>query len=71
GGIAREAFPEVMMALFSIVTILPALGSILATIPMWRYSLSEKVHGQILEELTRRRRQRERESGATGLAEAR
>ena len=71
GGIAREAIPEVMMALVSIVTILPALGSILATIPMWRYSLSEKVHGQILEELTRRRRQRERESGATGLAEAR
>jgi Na+/melibiose symporter-like transporter len=71
GGIAREAFPEVMIALFSIVTILPALGSILAVIPTWKYSLSEKEHAQVLNILNRQRRQRELESGEAGLTEAR
>jgi Na+/melibiose symporter-like transporter len=60
-----------MIALFSIVTILPALGSILAVIPTWKYSLSEKEHAQILYELNRQRRQREQEGEAAGLAEAR
>jgi Na+/melibiose symporter-like transporter len=71
GGIAREAFPEVMIALFSIITVLPALGSILAVIPTWKYSLSEKEHEQVLNELNMKRRQRELENGAPGLTEAR
>ena len=71
GGIAREAFPEVMMALFSIITILPAIGSALAVIPTWRYSLSVKKHKEILGELNRRRRERELERAAVDLAEAR
>jgi Na+/melibiose symporter-like transporter len=60
-----------MIALFSIVTILPALGSILAVIPTWKYSLSEKEHAQVLNILNRQRRQRELESGEAGLTEAR
>ncbi len=71
GGIASEGFPEVMIALFSIITILPALGSLLAVIPMWKYSLSEKEHEQILNELNRKRREKELESAAVGLTEAR
>jgi sugar (glycoside-pentoside-hexuronide) transporter len=71
GGIAREAFPEVMMALFSIITILPAIGSALAVIPTWRYSLSVERHKEILGELNRRRRERELECAAEDLAEAR
>lgn len=61
GGIAREQYPEVMMALFIIITLLPALGSLLSVIPTWHYCLTEKEHGRILNELNERRRQRELE----------
>lgn len=70
GGIAREAFPEVMMALFSIITILPAIGSALAVIPTWKYNLSVEKHREILNELNRRRRQREQDGEARSLAKA-
>ena len=46
GGIARLQFPEVMTALFVIITVLPALGSVLAVIPTWRYCLTEQEHGK-------------------------
>lgn len=71
GGIAREAFPEVMLALFSIITVLPAIGSALAVIPTWKYGLSEKKHAKILNELNRRRREKERQDEPAGLSEAR
>ena len=66
GGIAREGFPEVMIALFAIVTVLPAIGSVLGVIPTWRYSLSKGKHAQILAELNRRRREREPAQAASG-----
>lgn len=56
GGSAREAFPAVMIALFAIITLLPAAGSLLAVIPTWRYSLGEEQHRRILDELNRQRR---------------
>lgn len=65
GGLAREAFPEVMTVLFLIITVLPALGSLLAVIPTRRYSLDRVRCGEIRGELKRRRR----EGGAAGPAE--
>lgn len=59
GGIVREQYPEVMMALFVIITLLPALGSVLSVIPTWRYCLTEEEHGNILNELNKRRREGE------------
>jgi len=56
GGIARLQFPEVMTALFVIITVLPALGSVLAVIPTWRYCLTEQEHERILNELIEKRR---------------
>ncbi len=62
GGVAREGFPEIMMAMVAIITILPAIGCILAVIPTWKYSLTEKDHEKILVELNAKRRQRELDS---------
>ena len=59
GGIARFEYPEVMMAMVATITILPALGSLLSVIPMWRYCLTEKDHKKILAELNQQRRERE------------
>ena len=56
GGIARLQFPEVMTALFVIITVLPALGSVLAVIPTWRYCLTEQEHERILNVLIEKRR---------------
>ncbi len=64
GGIARLGYPEVMMALFAIITILPAIGSVLAVIPTWRYCLTEKDHTKMLNELNDKRRQKDDETAA-------
>ncbi|NLI69390.1 MAG: hypothetical protein GX364_00805 [Firmicutes bacterium] len=71
GGVASEGFPEVMVALFVIITILPAAGSALAALPMWKYDLSKEKHKEILDELNEKRRERELESKAAVLTEAR
>ncbi|HOL17687.1 MAG TPA: glycoside-pentoside-hexuronide (GPH):cation symporter [Bacillota bacterium] len=59
GGIARLQFPEVMTALFVIITVLPALGSVLAVIPTWRYCLTEQEHEKILNDLIEKRRRQD------------
>jgi len=57
GGIPRleEKYAPYMSVLFFLVSIPPAIGGILAVIPTWRYSLSDKEHSRILAELNTRR----------------
>lgn len=57
GGIAREnpEFTKYMALLFFLVSIPPALGNILAAIPMRKYCLDDDVHLKILDELNTRR----------------
>lgn len=51
-----------MTALFFIVSIPPAVGSLLSVIPTWKYAQSDEMHDHILEELNARRRVREAQS---------
>lgn len=58
GGLPREApqYQKLMMILFLLVSIPPAISCILAVLPTWKYCLDDDVHDKILEELNRRRR---------------
>lgn len=58
GGIARDnpEFSKYMMLLFVLVSIPPAIGNILATIPMRNYCLDNEEHLRILDELNKKRR---------------
>jgi len=51
----EEAYRPYMMVLFFIVSIPPAIGSILSVIPTWHYCLDEKEHERILGELNAKR----------------
>ena len=57
GGIPRlnPDFEPFMMILFFVVSIPPAIGSILSVIPTWHYALSDKEHERILTELNEKR----------------
>jgi len=57
GGIFRLApqYHKYLMVFFFLVSVLPAIGGILAVIPTWKYSLSDKEHSRILAELNTRR----------------
>ncbi|MCL2512804.1 MAG: glycoside-pentoside-hexuronide (GPH):cation symporter [Oscillospiraceae bacterium] len=57
GGIAREnpEFAPYFAVLFFLVSIPPAISSILTVIPTWKYALSDKEHTRIIDELNERR----------------
>ncbi|HOU10057.1 MAG TPA: glycoside-pentoside-hexuronide (GPH):cation symporter [Clostridiales bacterium] len=57
GGIPRDnpKYDAFIMLLFFLVSVPPAVGSLLAVIPTWRYCLSDGEHTRILAELNRRR----------------
>lgn len=61
GGIPREASPysSFMMILFFLVSVPPAIGCLLAIIPTWNYSLDDDEHKRIIDELNKRRHQKE------------
>jgi Na+/melibiose symporter-like transporter len=65
GGIPRleEKYAKYMMVLFFLVSIPPAIGSLLSVIPTWKYAMSDKEHKKILDELNERRHNKE--EGAT------
>ncbi|MFA5449693.1 MAG: glycoside-pentoside-hexuronide (GPH):cation symporter [Clostridia bacterium] len=48
-------YDSYMMILFFLVSIPPAIGSIITVIPTWKYSLDDNVHKKILAELNIRR----------------
>lgn len=56
-GIARNNpdFEPFMMIMFFLISIPPAVGSILAVLPTWKYALPDKEHARILKELNERR----------------
>lgn len=58
GGIPRlePRYSSYMMVLFFLVSIPPAIGSLLSVIPTWKYAMSDKEHGEMLNELNERRR---------------
>lgn len=60
GGTPRLSmeYSTFMMILFLIVSIPPAIGSILTVIPTWKYALDDKEHNRIMEILIERRRQK-------------
>lgn len=68
GNIPREApqYQKFMMILFFIVSIPPAIGSILSVIPTWHYCLDDKEHERILGELNARRHAAEAEKAGDG-----
>lgn len=51
----KEAYPEIAMAMFFLVSIPPAIGCLLSIIPTWKYPLTNKEHAKILEFLRVRR----------------
>lgn len=57
GGIPRNEpkYAKFMMVLFFLVSIPPAIGSILSVIPTWKYAMSDKEHRMMLDELNERR----------------
>lgn len=61
GGIPRlePEYMPYMMVLFFLVSVPPAIGSILSVIPTWRYALPDKEHKRMLNELNRRRHEGE------------
>ncbi len=62
GGIPRleSRYSSYMMVLFFLVSIPPAIGSILAVIPTWKYSLSRQEYDKIITALNKRRAQSEK-----------
>ena len=58
GGVARNnpEFEPYMMIMFFLISVPPAIGSIIAVIPTWKYELTDKRHKEIVEELNERRR---------------
>lgn len=59
GGIPRveDKYSRYMLVLFFLVSIPPAIGSILSVIPTWKYALPDKEHKKMLEALNERRRE--------------
>lgn len=57
GGIPRESpqYSKLMMVLFFLISIPPAISCILSVIPTWKYQLDDDVHKKILRELNDRR----------------
>lgn len=57
GGTPRLSleYSSFMMVLFLIVSIPPAIGSILTVIPTWKYALDDKEHSRIMDILNERR----------------
>lgn len=57
GGIPRleDKYAKYMMVLFFLVSIPPAIGSLLSVIPTWKYAMSDGEHRKILDELNERR----------------
>ena len=64
GGIPRDnpKYEPYIMLLFFLVSIPPAIGSILSVIPTWHYALDDDEHTRILGELNERRHAREDQS---------
>lgn len=64
GGTPRLSmeYSSFMMILFLIISIPPAIGSILTVIPTWKYALDDKEHNRIMEILVERRRLKADES---------
>jgi Na+/melibiose symporter-like transporter len=48
-----------------LISIPPAIGSILTVIPTWNYCLSDEEHTEILDELNRRRHEEEKAESDT------
>lgn len=65
GGLPRLApqYQKLMMIMFFLISIPPAISCILAVIPTWKYCLDDDVHNKIIEELNRRRHAEEPEGG--------
>lgn len=57
GGLPRLApqYRKLMMIMFFLISIPPAISCILAVIPTWKYCLDDDVHNKIIEELNLRR----------------
>ena len=57
GGLPRLApqYQKLMMIMFFLISIPPAISCILAVIPTWKYCLDDDVHNKIIEELNLRR----------------
>lgn len=55
-------YPDITIALTVLITIVPAVGSILQALPLHGYKLDEKMHGEIMKELTSRRAEAHHES---------
>lgn len=49
------AYPDITSAMLVLITIIPAVGCILQALPIHKYSLDEKQHAKILEELEKMR----------------
>lgn len=61
GGIPRlePKYASYLMILFFLITIPPAIGSLLSVIPTWKYALPDKEHERILNELNEKRHKAE------------
>ncbi len=53
-----QTYPEITTAMLILITLIPATGCILQALPMHKYSLDEKQHAKILEELEEMRANR-------------
>lgn len=53
--IFTQEYPDITLALLVLITIVPAVGSILQALPLHGYKLDEKMHGKIMSELTEMR----------------
>lgn len=67
GGIPRDEpkYTVYITLLFFLISIPPAIGSILTVIPTWKYCLSDEEHTEILDELNRRRHEEEKAESDT------
>lgn len=52
---ANPDFEPFMMIMFFLISVPPAIGSVLAAVPTWNYALPDKEHKRILAELHKRR----------------
>ena len=66
GGIPRlePKYAQFMMVLFFLVSIPPAIGSILTVLPTWKYALTDAEHKRILAALNERRHKLEAQTQA-------
>jgi len=64
GHVARTEpkYASYMMILFFLVSIPPMIGCLVSVIPTWRYSLSDEEHTRILDELNRRRHEKDEQT---------